>query len=73
MVKSPIKTQAEHFEWFVSYQVLGQSLAEIARTSSTDSPTVHRAINSIGRLLAGAHWQQWKRPRLKSGPRPTAT
>src|SRR5262249_427522 len=68
LVKSPIKTQAEHFDWFVRYQMLGESLADIAATVPTAPPTVQRAINSIGRLLSGPHWPMWKRPRGKSGP-----
>jgi hypothetical protein len=71
LVKSPIKMQAEHFTWFVRYQVLGESLASIATPARTDPPTVQRAIDSIGQLLSGPHWRAWKRPRGKSGPRST--
>jgi hypothetical protein len=69
LIKSPIKTQPEHFAWFVRYQVLGESLSDIASLAETDPPTVHRAIDSVGGLLSGPHWPAWKRPPGKSGPR----
>jgi hypothetical protein len=72
-VKSPIKMQAEHFTWFVRYQVLGESLAMVATTAQTDPPTVKRAVDNIGCLLSGPHWPTWKRPRGKSGPRPAGS
>jgi hypothetical protein len=70
LVKSPVKTEENHFEWFVRYQVLGESLSSIAEGGKTDPPTVQRAVDGVGRLLSGPHWPAWKRPPGKSGPRP---
>jgi hypothetical protein len=70
LVKAPTKIEENHFAWFVRFQVLGESLSDIAKQADTGPSTVKRAIDSIGHLLSGPHWDRWKRPPGKSGPRP---
>jgi len=49
--RAPRKSAAEHFEWLVRYQVLGDSYRAIADDVGRDVQTVREAIDSTCRLI----------------------
>lgn len=59
---APLKTNAEHFDWFARFQCGGENLTMIAESVGRDVTTVSEAVASIAKHLRLA-----RRPRVKSG------
>jgi hypothetical protein len=67
-VPTPVKQDdTAHFDWFVRYQVKGDSFSQIGRDVGIERTAIQRAVDKLGQLLDGGHWQTWRRPKAKGG------
>jgi hypothetical protein len=74
---APVKHVKDHFDWFVRFQVKGESFGRISRsaamgrvaTQRRHRTVVQRAVDAVGTLLDGERWLSWRRPAPRGRPR----